>query len=344
MKEIAIFGSYSDTERKQKLLENSLDKAKKMGIDTLVYAHYALPKHIQDKCTYYIFDVSNPVFKNEYLHVWNILYFKRQIFVKQNEYGYAAIQQIPRALGFANTLDYDIAYWFVYDVDISELSKWRDTFKQRINEGNEILYNDFYRIQNSEPEGIAGIYSVFKVKNVWEKIKGGINKRHYRHMVKNNRQFIAETYLKYLYNLVDLKLWNLNQEESIPYFPPLMDATGDRTLGQIPSDLFPKIHNHLERCFVGKSENDGKPYIQFWDIKHHIDTITVNFGTYTRTFKYEESTIQDEPQMLEFEIDSNITQIEIVEINGESINELIDVSISPSIFDIHIIRNECVAL
>ena len=72
MKEIIIFGSYSDTERKQKVLEDNLDKAAKMGIDTLVYAHYALPKHIQDKCTYYIFDVSNPVFENLDLRVWNI--------------------------------------------------------------------------------------------------------------------------------------------------------------------------------------------------------------------------------------------------------------------------------
>lgn len=341
MKEIIIFGSYSDTERKQKVLEDNLDKAAKMGIDTLVYAHYALPKHIQDKCTYYIFDVSNPVFENLDLRVWNILFYKRQIFVKQKEYGYAAIQQIPRALGFANSLDYDIAYWFVYDVDISELPKWRDTFKQRINEGNEILYNDFYRVQNGKPEGVSGIYTIFKVKNVWEKIKGAINQPYYKHMVTTLPNFIAESYLKFVYNLVNLKMWNLNQEIELPHFEPSMDASGDRTLGKIPQDMFPNIHNHFERSFVGKSIDDDKCYIQFWNIKHHIENIEVDFGTYVKNFKYEESTIQDEPKMLEFEIDPNITQVKINKVNNIEVNELIDPDISPSIFDIHVIRNEC---
>ena len=341
MKEIIIFGSYSDTKRKQKVLEDNLDEAIKMGIDTLVYAHYPLPQHIQDKCTYYVFDVSNPVFENLNLRVWNILFYKRQIFVKQNEYGYAAIQQIPRALGFANTLDYDIAYWFVYDVDISDLPNWRDTFKQRINEGNEVLYNDFYRIQNGEPEGISGIYTVFKVKNVWEKIKGIINKLHYRHMIINVPNFIAESYLRYAYSLVNLKMWNLNQEEGHLNFEPSMDASGDRTLGKIPEDTFPNIHTYLERCFVGRSIDDGEHYIQFWNIKHPIETIEVDFGTYVQTFKHEESTIQDEPQMLEFKIDPNITQVRVNKINNFEVNELIDPDISPSIFDTHIIRNEC---
>lgn len=338
MKEIAIFGSYSDTERKQKLLEDNLDRAKEMGLDTLVYAHYPLPKHIQDKCNFYIFDVSNPVIQDERvsLHVWNILYFKRKIFVKQKEYGYAAIQQIPRALGFANTLDYDIAYWFVYDVDISPLTKWRDKFKQLIIDGNEVLYNDFYRIQNGPVEGVSGIYSVFKIKNVWEKIKGGINMRHYKYKVYQPGNFIAESYLGYLYDLVDLKMHNLNLE---PEFEPAMDATGERTLGKIPADTFPKVQKYFDRCFVGRNTEVGGEYIQFWNITKRLDTITVDFGTYKQTFRYEESTIKDEPQMLEFQINPNISQVEIVEVNGESINELIDPKLSPAIFDIHIIHN-----
>ena len=122
MKEIAIFGSYCNTKEKLQALENSIKGAKDIGLDVMVFGRYPLPEKVQLQCDYWIFDKSNPVLEDRALNHYFYIHDK-YISNWFYDYGYAALEQITKTLGFAKSLNYDIAYWLVYDVNTSGLGE-----------------------------------------------------------------------------------------------------------------------------------------------------------------------------------------------------------------------------
>ena len=132
MKEIAIFGSYCNTKEKLQALENSITHAKALGLDVLVFGRYPIPESTQRMCDYWIYDKSNPILHDRALNHWFIAEDKylSNWFM---DYGYAALEQITKCLGFANNLDYEVAYWLVYDVDLTEFQSFREVCLDKLN-------------------------------------------------------------------------------------------------------------------------------------------------------------------------------------------------------------------
>ena len=52
MKKIALITSFCNTEEKLKLLHNNIVTLKEMGLDTMVFSFFPLPKHIVDLVNY----------------------------------------------------------------------------------------------------------------------------------------------------------------------------------------------------------------------------------------------------------------------------------------------------
>lgn len=59
MKEIYIVSAYPNTEYKQQLLVDLIDKLKSLQKEVLIASHYSIPKWIVDKVDYYIYDSKN---------------------------------------------------------------------------------------------------------------------------------------------------------------------------------------------------------------------------------------------------------------------------------------------
>jgi len=67
LREIYIVSTYPNTEEKEKLLNDTVIKFKKLGKDVLITSHYPVPEYIVEKADYYIYDSKNTLDTNRTL-------------------------------------------------------------------------------------------------------------------------------------------------------------------------------------------------------------------------------------------------------------------------------------
>ena len=146
MKEIAIFGSYCNTKDKLIALENSITQAKNLGLDVLVFGRYPIPESTQKMCDYWIYDKSNPIIEERTLNHW---YITQDKYISNwfPDYGYAALEQITKSLGFVNNLGYEIAYWLVYDVDLTHFQSFREVCLNKLTK-HQIVCHKFTPVKH----------------------------------------------------------------------------------------------------------------------------------------------------------------------------------------------------
>ena len=327
MKEIAIFGSYCNTKEKLKALETSIVKAKESGLDVLVFGRYPIPESTQQMCDYWIYDKSNPILHDRNLNHWfarDGKYFSNWF----RDYGYAALEQITKSLGFVSNLGYEVAYWLVYDVDLTNFQPFREICLDKLQTYNAVCHK-FIPVNSEPPKGIDGTSIGFKPYAAYSKLKGTITETFYRDLISRRDNFISEDFMEECFRISELDYHIL---ETKPNLPATLTSTGMRKHGDIPIN-FPKTKQYFDHCNVAWDEDNNNVNIFIWDIKQPINNILFDFGVDIKHINDVSS------NKLEFNLDYKPTKCEIVEINGEQINELLDPEFTELYWNLFKIRN-----
>jgi len=329
MKEIAIFGSYCNTKEKLQALENSITQAKNLGLDVLVFGRYPIPESTQQMCDYWIYDKSNPILEDRALNHWAIAEGKylSNWFM---DYGYAALEQITKCLGFVNNLDYEIAYWLVYDVDLTHFQPFREICLDKLKTYN-VVCHQFIPVRHQPPKGIDGTSVGFKIQPSYTKLKGVITQTFYRDLISRRDKFLSEDFMEECFRISEMNYYILPEK---PNIPATLTSTGVRKHGDIPVD-FPKTKQYFDHCNVAWDEDNNNVNVFIWGIKQTIEQIVFDFGIELETLTF----INPNHTKWEFNLDYKPTKCEILEINGQPINEVLDPEFTDLYWNLFKIRN-----
>jgi hypothetical protein len=189
VKEIVIFGSYCNTKEKLAALEKSITDAKALNLDVLVFGRYPIPEKTQKLCDYWIFDKSNPVMLDRALNHWCATHGK-YISNWFYDYGYAALEQIVKTLGFD-----------IHNKDITIDNDTLETQKEKVIEilnsrEYKTLFNCGKRIIKKDRFSLNGLLDDYGLKINSELHRKQINKvqTKFYSFKLSNLDFINEYY------------------------------------------------------------------------------------------------------------------------------------------------------
>jgi len=124
MKKIALISTFCDTKEKQNVLKENIIKIKSLGIDIMAISPIEIPYDIIKLCDFFCYTKENPVFdwpEKAYTH-WRSLNINGEN-MKMNitcpDYGYAGLIQIKRMADLALSMDYDMFFPMIYDLDFT---------------------------------------------------------------------------------------------------------------------------------------------------------------------------------------------------------------------------------
>ena len=317
MKEIAIVGSYSNTKEKLRLLEECINECRKNNLDVLVYGRYPIPQSTQKLCDYWIFDKSNPVLEGRLMDFWNINNGKKTHKLN-NDFGFAAIEQIIKGLGIVKSFNYESAYWINYDVDMTNFKTFKEIWFEKQNDYESIGY-EFYT-NYGDIKGINTTILAFKINNSYEKLKGYFTITNYYKTNLNTTNF-AEHFIKKCFELSELSHYVMDSS----LVPQSKITTNDEGLGRRCGEI-PKINNrtwgHFESCFIGTDMETDKKVIFISNIKTPIKELKFNIGETIITI---DTPPLNEHKCIDIVFNDEIpTKLEVLSINGEIINEELD--------------------
>jgi hypothetical protein len=316
MKEIAIFGSYCNTKEKLQALENSIKGAKDIGLDVMVFGRYPLPEKVQLQCDYWIFDKSNPVLEDRALNHYFYIHDK-YISNWFYDYGYAALEQITKTLGFAKSLNYDIAYWLVYDVNTSGLGEFRKVCLDKLQTHHSVCHH-FVRDSYQKPQGLDGTSIGFKIQIAYDKLKGTITETFYRDLISRKENFISEDFMEECFRISELNYYLMPIK---PDLKATLTSTGVRKHGDIPH-IFPQTLKYFTKCNIGWDEDNKCPNIFIWNIKQPINYMVIDLGN--KIINYTSDINLRIDGNVEFLLEEKPLKFEIKAINEVVINETLD--------------------
>lgn len=329
MKEIAIFGSYCNTKEKLTTLEKSITDAKALGLDVLVFGRYPIPESTQRMCDYWIYDKSNPILEDRNLEHW-LLHSGKRISNWFQDYGYAALEQITKCLGFANNLEYDIAYWLVYDVDLTHFSEFRTLCQDKLNTYDAVCHS-FYPISYGPAKGISGTSVGFKIRESYTRLKGIMTKTFYRDLISRRDQFISEDFMEECFRVSELNYFLMPEK---PNLPATLTSTGVRKHGDVPFE-FVKCREYFLSCFIGRDTDKDQQVVYLFNILKPIKHVILQVND---DVVFEEDVIANEFGGIEI-IVSNSKFLKILSINHEPINEMLDSELTELYWGINQIKN-----
>ena len=231
MKEVLIVGSYCNTQVKLNALEELLDKAQEMNLPTIVFGRWPIPEKLQQKCDYWIYDKSNPVLEERALDHFLLINGER-ISNYFFDFGYAAIEQIIKTLGFARAMHYDIAHWLNYDIDMNGFQSFREAAVPAIlTDGRDAACVRFKPLSAEPLRGINTTSITFKVGTAYDKLRGVLTKSFYRKFVENDENLVAEDFIEECFKVSEID-YAILPVESAP--SATLTSTGVRKHGCIP--------------------------------------------------------------------------------------------------------------
>jgi hypothetical protein len=317
MKEIAIIGSYSNTKEKLRLLEECINECKKNNLDVLVYGRYPIPQSTQKLCDYWIFDKSNPVLEGRLMDFWNINNGKKTHKLN-NDFGFAAIEQIIKSLGIVKSFNYESAYWINYDVDMTNFKTFMEIWSEKQKQYESIGY-EFYT-NYGDIKGINTTILAFKINSSYEKLKGYFTITNYYKTNLNTTNF-AEHFIKKCFELSELSHYIMDSSLT----PSSKITTNDEVLGRrcgIIPEVCIKTRKYFQSCFIGGDSGTDKKVIFISNIKTPIKEIKFNIGEKIMSI---DSPPLNEHKCIEIVFNDEIpTKLEVLSINGEIINEELD--------------------
>jgi hypothetical protein len=330
MKEVILVGSYCDTSAKIEALERLLAQASELGLPTIVFGRYPIPERLQRLCDYWIYDKSNPVMLDRALNHWLRVEDK----IISNfffDYGYPALEQIVKTLGFAKNLNYEIAHWLGYDVDLSGFSKFRDESLAVLSTTDSIATCVGFRPVYPGPiKGINTTSITFRVGEAYDRLRGVLTQTFYRKLINLHGDFIAEDLMEECFNVSELK-YTMLPEEIAPV--ATLTSTGIRKHGDIP-EQFVKTKQYLTNFFVGHSPENDSVTCYFWGMQTPISQVKVDFGTGSPTVLDVKS-----GSACEFQLNFTPTRCKILEINSDQIDEELDSGYSAQYWDMNKIES-----
>ena len=317
MKEIAIIGSYANSEEKIKLLERCIRDCKGNGLDVLLYAKFPISDKIHNLCDYYIFEKSNPLIKNRKYVVWRLWANMRITFSKE-EYGFSALGQIINGLGFSYLSNYDIAHYINYDVNLENYKLYREKINELIKINDIVLYK-FGKYGDNI--GVDLTHFSVNIKKTYPNLKSLINVKHYEKVV-NQTGKLAEAFFYDCLNITNLKYHLIDE--------PLLlveeySEQIDRLYGKI-SENYNNLLKYFEFFYIGtfKGETTSKK-IMIYNIKKIINYIKIDIGT--EILEYENMELTNWNNYIYYEIDlfdKIPNKLIILKINDEEINQILE--------------------
>lgn len=125
-KKICLVSTYCDSPNKISILNSNLEKIKELGLDILTYSpKISLDKETIKKSDFYFLSKENPIIEwPEYVHVnWIELDLpdkKIRLSRISRDHGWAGMYQLKKLLQIAGGYDYDVYYFLIYDIKISD--------------------------------------------------------------------------------------------------------------------------------------------------------------------------------------------------------------------------------
>lgn len=125
MKKIALISSFCDNEEKVNLLKQNISKIKSLGVDVMVVSPINLGNEIFEITDYLIYTKENPVLnwpEKSYYQWWGgtVNGIDIQMTTTYPDYGYAGLLQVKRMADMALSMEYDIYFPMIYDININE--------------------------------------------------------------------------------------------------------------------------------------------------------------------------------------------------------------------------------
>jgi hypothetical protein len=128
MKKIVLISTFCDTEEKQNILRETVQKIKKFGIDVMAISprEIHIPNDIVELCDFFFYTKENPLLEwpvRAYTH-WREVQTELGVTTFHRglaDYGWAALYQTKKLSQIALSFDYDIFYHLIYDLEIDEV-------------------------------------------------------------------------------------------------------------------------------------------------------------------------------------------------------------------------------
>ena len=125
MKKIALISSFCNDQEKLELLKKNIITIKSLGVDVMVISPLKLDDETIDLCDYLIYTKENPVLnwpEKSYFQWWDGTVNGEHITMTTTypDYGYAGLVQVKRMADLALSMDYDIFFPMIYDININE--------------------------------------------------------------------------------------------------------------------------------------------------------------------------------------------------------------------------------
>lgn len=125
MKKIALISTFCNSQEKVNLLVENVKKIKSFGVDVMLITPMKLNDEIIELSDYVIFTKENPVLhwpEKSYFQWWDGTVNGERITMTTTypDYGYAGLVQVKRMADLALSMDYDIFFPMIYDININE--------------------------------------------------------------------------------------------------------------------------------------------------------------------------------------------------------------------------------
>ena len=125
MKKIALISTFCDNQEKLDLLIKNIKKIKSLNIDVMIISPLKLNDEVIELCDYSIFSKENPVLnwpEKSYYQWYSGTINGKNVFMTTTypDYVYAGLVQVKRMADLALSMDYDIFFPMIYDININE--------------------------------------------------------------------------------------------------------------------------------------------------------------------------------------------------------------------------------
>jgi hypothetical protein len=328
MKEVIIIATYCNTIEKLNALEDTITRSKSMGFDVIVYGKYPIPERLQLLCDFWIFDKQNTIMTDRAVVIWENRFGKTATKIAKNDWGYAVFEQIKRSLACAKSLNYDVAYWLNYDIDMTYFFNFYKICNENIKNYDSI----FYGWDKDTNNGVALTSMCFKINETYDKINGLLNEKSYK-KISSNTNMLAEHIFENLLQLTDLNFYKITN--STPLLTKIWSFS-NRTNGFIPEE-FSKTLKYFQKCNVARNTDIDKIVIFISFIKVELTELMLDLGTQIITVPNPRT---NEFNCIEIVLENPLpTKFKIISINNEEINETLDEYLDSEHFESNTIRN-----
>jgi hypothetical protein len=264
MKKIALISSFCDNKEKINLLYDNVFILKELGIDVIIFTPFILTEEINKIADYILISKENPIldWPEKALTQWTSIKTNDNYFnmsVTTIDYGFAALNQIKRMADLALSMDYDLFFPMIYDININEYVK-------------SILKNNK---KNS-------FFPSIRDGHVWS-IGLHLISLDREHLTRFKNLITKESYLKDLEG--DAFTWTY---KAIDFVPGVLEKEPVEDLIYYFKDINFFNFSIIEeiKCFIHKVENQDIKFI-FYDF-NEIKTFIIKTEDFTQEYNVKE--------------------------------------------------------